>query len=154
MKNVVFAVLFALISIPATAQVDNSAFVVRYGNTYIAENMTMNKKAFMGFLQSRDAVNYNYFRSAYRLSNVGWGLFGGGLAVSVVGAFFGQVGAVVSSVGGLANTAGIVCLGVGYARMHNTVNNYNAIRAYGQQKPAVNVTLQSSTDGIGFAIRF
>ena len=30
----------------------------------------------------------------------------------------------------------------------------NAIRAYGQQKPAVNVTLQSSTDGIGFAIRF
>lgn len=106
----------------------------------------------MGFLQSRDAVNYNYFRSAYRLLNAGWGLFSGGLAVGIVGAFFG--GYIVSSVGGIANTAGIVCLAVGYARMHNTVNNYNALNANRLRKSAVDVALQSSQDGIGLAIRF
>lgn len=152
MRKIIFAVLLAMVFIPAIAQVGDSSFVIRHDNTYIAGSVTMNKKAFMGFLQSRDAVNYNYFRSAYRLSNAGWGLFGGGLAVGVVGACFGSY--IVSSIGGAANTAGIVCLAVGYARMHNTVNNYNALNANRLRKSAVDVALQSSQDGIGLAIRF
>lgn len=152
MRKIIFAVLLAMVFIPAIAQVGDFSFVIRHDNTYIVGSVTMNKKAFMGFLQSRDAVNYNYFRSAYRLSNAGWGLFGGGLAVGIVGAFFG--GYIVSSVGGIANTAGIVCLAVGYARMHNTVNNYNALNANRLRKSAVDVALQSSQDGIGLAIRF
>jgi len=161
MKKLFFSLILVLTSISAFAQDDVSYYVVRNGNTYIAEGMTMNKKEFLGFLQSRDAINYSTFQSGYKLSNVGWGLFGGGLLLECIGIPFlwtnynTNLGYTFTVTGDLINTAGIICLAVGYARMHNTVNSYNTMTASRRnQQPAVAFALQSSRDGIGLAIQF
>lgn len=54
----------------------------------------------------------------------------------------------------VANTAGVICLAVGYARMHNTVNYYNTLKANRLHQSAVDVALQPSQDGIGLVFRF
>jgi len=56
-------------------------------------------------------------------------------------------------IGSCAVTASIVCLGVGYARMHNSADiymaNYNNAR-----KPQAYLQLQTSKDGLGLALKF
>ena len=180
MKRLLIILFFAAVSMTAMAQVSDSSCVpvIRIGNTYRVGDQFMNKKAFMGYLQSRDAISYQSFRSAYRLSNVGWGLFGGGLALSVGG--FGVIlassvnaattpkadektvtsaalgGYTMMIIGDLTTISGIVCISLGYVRMHSTADSYNAYYGNRRQSTSVgiNACLQTSSDGVGLALKF
>jgi len=48
-------------------------------------------------------------------------------------------------------TAGIVCLGVGYSRMHNAADIYCATR---KQQPQAYLSIQAKGNGLGLALNF
>ncbi len=161
----------------AQAQTQQSC-VIRSGNTYIVDGQAMNKKAFDGFLKNTNATAYNKFNNGYKLSKAGWGLFGGGLgletvafimaaatpAVAMKAADNASDEAVVKTsvgyttgmalayiAGAAATTAGIVCLGVGYGRMHNAADVYNVDC---QKKPVAELQLTAGRGTIGLACKF
>jgi len=158
MKKTVMLLMLALLCSASFAQmVDDNPSVVRSGNSYLVGDVFMNKKEFMGYLQSQDAVSYQLFHSAYRLSNTGWGLFAGGLLLEAIGAGINtgdaaRVGVTIASVGSLSLISGIVCLGVGYSRMHNTPTLYNA--RLESKKSNISFNVVTSRDGVGIAMRF
>lgn len=149
MKKILF--IACLLAATFCAQAQTSSFVVRSGNTYSVDGQSMNKQGFMNYLQSHDQVIYQDFSKAYKLSNVGWGLFGSGLGLETIG--FGimmgeaiktgvdaskekeinpaeitagmTIGYLMCFIGGALDLSGIVCLGVGYGRMHKAADIYN-----------------------------
>lgn len=147
MKRILFLACLLAATFSAQAQSAGS-FVVRSGNTYTVEGQSLDKKGFMNYLQSHDQVVYQDFSKAYKLSNTGWGLFGAGLGMEVVG-FGVMVGSAVQAgvdiatdqdlshikgvlvgellffIGGALDLSGIVCLGFGYGRMHKAADIYN-----------------------------
>ena len=155
------------------------SLVTRDANKYIANGEIMNKRAFMGFLKSRDAIAYKQFRTGYNLSLAGWVLLAcGGVTMTVglcgLGFNFGMLMVghhLLEATGedkdienktetfswilltGMATTvASVVCLGTGYGIMHNTPKIYN--ENITKRKPVVTFNLQSSRDGLGIAMRF
>lgn len=177
MKRVFFLLVAIMSMLAAQAQTQQSC-VIRSGNTYIVDGQAMNKKAFDGFLKNTNATAYNKFNNGYKLSKAGWGLFGGGLGLETVafimaaatpavamktadnasdeavvktsvGYTTGMVLAYV--VGAAATTAGIVCLGVGYGRMHNAADVYNVDC---QKKPVAELQLTAGRGTIGLACKF
>jgi len=158
MKKIVLLSLLVLMCTTSFAQTDEeNPPVIRSGNTYVAGYQVMNKKAFMGYLQSRDAVSYQLFQSAYQLSNVGWGLFGGGLLVECVSTAlfvnnYDIAGNLLYSASSCITISGIVCLAVGYSRMHDIPLTYNARIA--KQKSNISLNVVSSHDGVGIALSF
>jgi len=182
MKKFILIFVLVVTAISANAQQTTNYPVVRNGNTYLTDEGAMNKRAFLGYLQSRDAIAYNSFRSGYNLSQVGWGLFGAGLGLEAISVPMLMAGlaqgtttyvsesqdaiALVTNVTSLRTTAvltmavgdamatsGAICLIVGYVRMHHAADTYSLTHAR-QQQPAVALGLQASRDGIGLAIRF
>lgn len=158
---------------------DSASLVTRDANKYIANGEIMNKRAFMGFLKSRDAVAYNQFRNGYNLSLAGWVLLACGGVTMIVGLCGLAPNLGLLMVGfpllkatgedkdienktetfswilltGMATTvASVVCLGTGYGIMHNTPKIYNGNIT--KRKPVVTFNLQSSRDGLGIAMRF
>jgi len=198
MKKLFFTLVLVFVSFCAKAQTDanaaatttseydtSSVMVTRIGNTYMVGNTAMNSKAFQGFLQSRDAISYQSFRSARTLANTGWGLLAVGLACEIsaipmlVYGTFDAAGSTTQATtgeedlkqsakiadivvaadlmivgGSLVTTAGVVCVSLGYVRMHQTADNYNALQSHRRKSTGVNVALQSSRDGLGLAFQF
>lgn len=188
MKKILFIMAFLTVTVAVYSQdsvTTELPIVVRNGNKYTAGGDVMGKRAFLGFLQSRDALAYGTFRKGRTISKAGWALFGAGLGVTaliglpitvsacsdmktektdeaseIIGtmfttplqASFYYFGVIVMSVGATAATTGIVCLGVGYGMMHEAADIYN--NNVRNRKTAVTFNLQSSSDGVGFAIRF
>lgn len=121
-----------------------SNYVLRQGNKYLLNGYLMDKHTFEDVLHATSPAAYNRFYNGHRTANIGWGLFGGGLGAEVVGgiflavgsinsakgnaqatAAFSAVGSLFTSVGGGCVTAGIICIGVGYERMHSAADIYN-----------------------------
>lgn len=163
-----FAVLLAL-AVGAMAQ----SSVVRSGNQYLINGQTMNSREFKGYLQNTCPEAFSKFNSGYKTAIAGWVLFGGGLGLelggiatsiasgvkaveSTSGATPAEVGGVIAGplmyvTGALAVGSSIVCLAVGYARMHNTVDVYNVSCA---KKPMAEFHLTSGANGVGIACQF
>jgi len=174
MRKSYFLMLFAaLLALPMSAQISRS------GNKYFADGMVMNKTSFAAYMQQNaEAALASKFKSGLTIANVGWGLFGGGLAINTAGfiticatgvnidksksaseatslALGGSAtAATLYLIGSSITTAGIVCLGVGYGRMHKTADNYAFISNSNRQRPQAYITLQTSKDGLGLAVKF
>ena len=118
----------------------------RIGNTYYYGQTVMDKKAYMRFLQDNCAVAHQQFRQGYRTAIAGWVLLGVGLGIDISASTAGVVMAtksgrvsmasidpstrsVITSVAMIGLACEIACiptLCVGYAKMHNSVNTFNA----------------------------
>jgi len=171
----IFAVLFvALLALPMSAQ------VLRNGNTYNVDGQNMKKKAFAEYMQANaEASLANKFKSGLTVANAGWGLFGGGLALEVGGFFctassgaagmradekgksagktvsgMALAGTAMYIVGSCAVTASIVCLGVGYARMHNTADAYAMMNNNRKDQPQAYLSVKADGNGLGLALNF
>ncbi len=145
--------------------------VIRNGNDYVVDGQVMKKAAFNGYLKNTCPEAYAKFNSGYKTSKAGWGLFGTGIGLgvaavgmaiatpwavqdksdeAVIGYSTGMVLAYVAS--SLATTSGIICLAVGYGKMHNSADNlYYATCA---KKPVAELHLTAGQNGIGLACRF
>jgi len=174
MRKILSVLLVALLALPMSAQVS------RKGNTYFADGQTMKKKAFAAYMQDKAEANLAaQFQSGLTVANAGWGLFGAGLGLEMAGfictgasgvsgmkadekgATGGQVAGTVTGLaaGGLAMiligsgsvTASIVCLGVGYARMHQSADAYIVNQ---KQKPQAYISVKADGNGLGLALNF
>jgi len=174
MKKILSVLLVALLALPMSAQVS------RNGDTYFADGQMMKKKAFAAYMQEKAEANLAaQFKSGLTIANTGWGLFGAGLGLEFAGfictgasgasgmkadekgASQSQVAGTVTGLaaGGLAMvligsasaTASIVCLGVGYARMHQSADVYIATQ---NNKPQAYLSVKADGNGLGLALNF
>lgn len=145
--------------------------VVRNGNVYVVDGQVMNKAAFNGFLKNTSPEAYTKFNSGYKLSKAGWGLFGTGLGVEVAAIAMAAatpavaakemsgsaatgyaMGVTLAYIAGSAmTTSGIICLAVGYGRMHNAADLYNVTR---ESKQTAELHVTAGANGLGLACRF
>jgi len=165
-----------------TEVIQATSSVFPMNSSYLTLNApVVNERQMMGFMQSNSAVAREY--DAYqRTAIAGWVLFSVGVATTALGipiwidgdqafddnfggslsaAFTGGLGgALVMSYGiatvitGVAvTTAGIICLGVGYGMRGGKADlTYQGIQR--QRVPVVRFDLQSSSDGLGIAMKF
>ena len=162
--------LFCLLAVAFCAQAQSSSLVVRAGNKYIVDSRTYNKKEFCRYIDGRDMQAYQKFKSGMHVANAGWGMFGTGLGLGLVGCGVAVVSAIqagpdivteqdpsrlkgvlvgelVFYIGAALEIPAIVCLGVGYGRMHKAANMYN-VSVYNHFR----AELRPSSTGIGFAL--
>lgn len=80
-------------------------------------------------------------------------LLGGAIADMFTRTMVGTLGSMFILVGGAATITGVVLLGVAYKRLdgHANLTHYDAMKP---RRPLMTFNLQSSRDGLGFAIRF
>lgn len=162
---------FFLVMMAGLMTIQAQSLVVRNDNDYIVDGQVMNKAAFNGYLQNTSPEAYAKFNSGYKLSKTGWGLFGAGLGTEVIAIAMAMatpaviqgglttskaVGyttgtALIYIAGTSLTTAGIVCLAVGYGKMHNAADLYNVSRA---SKPTAELHLTAGANAIGLACRF
>lgn len=175
MKKIVLSILLVtMTAIMAQAQdvqkntSTTSPLLEQAGSFYFCGTMAMNKRELGDFLSTRCQPAYEKFQSGYKCYQAGWGLFGAGLAVDLVGSILwafvpenttgemsGQMiaGASLIIAGGCAVIASLPTLLVGYARMEESVDIYNVSTRTASSTPAY-WTVQGSENGIGVALNF
>ncbi len=129
----------------------------------------MDEKQFVQFLYRNNTKIYADYVKSKKLISAGWWTMGAGL-VSMIGIggvcyltdntteFF-YSGVAFMTIGGAAIASSIPILGVGYKKKKNvaySLNNdlYVANNPSTTSKPAVNLSVQSSQNGIGLALNF
>lgn len=166
-------IVFLLVLMTGCLSINAQSPVYRNGNSYMVDGQMMNKKAYKGYLQNTCPEAFNKFNSGYKTANAGWGLFGAGLGLetaaiamaiatpaiavdkkevddkTMVGLSTGMALSYVT--GSLMTTAGIVCLAVGYAKMHSAADMYNTSCA---KKPVAELHLTAGRNAVGLACKF
>ncbi len=148
------------VSTPETPKQNNSIMLVRSGNTYYYGSNRMDIDATLKWLKEQNCpAAYEQFNTGLRTSKAGWGMLGSGLLLDTFGAIVyllsGSeiVGGLLMGFGGALEIACIPTLVVGYSKMHNTVDVYNATCGKtAQVKPYWSI--QASNNGIGLAYNF
>ena len=186
MKRISLFIALTISAVCACAQTispvyqPNTDYVYRTGNTYVCNGQAMNKYQYRDFLATRYVPAYEQFRNGLVVSNVGWGLLGGGFALDIIGSslliaaqvqgannvssdFSEGVGTAVGatmmavfgsaccSLGGTLKIASIPTLCVGYSRMHRSADTYN-VRHKAQTQLSVGVC--TAPNSVGLALQF
>ena len=171
----VLAILFLFASVFAA----NGQEIVRQGNHYlVGDESYATSKAFRGYLKNSDHELFAQYNQAYKLGMSGWGLLAFGTAVTPISTvmlfmnqdatrinpetgetivvqnnpnawFGGWLSCVILGAG--AFCASIPLLGVGYHRMHTTVDEYSVRQTSGV---SAYWTINMNPDGIGIACHF
>lgn len=161
MKKTFVVILLSIFSLGAMAQ----SPVYRVGDKYMMDGQMMNKVAFKGYLKNNSPEAFALFDNGHKLSIAGWTCLSVGVVSNGVGSFMMRryvtgkakkdasygIGSAFTSLGSGATTAGIVCLGVGYARMHKAANLYNIDKA---KRPDLNFAVVAGDNGMGLAMQF
>ena len=125
----------------------------------------MDEKQFVQFLYRNNTKIYANYVKSKKLISAGWWTMGTGivsmLGLGLTSLVFGEeeVGISFISIGAAATVASIPILGVGYAKKKKvaySLNNdlYVANNPSATNKPVVNLSVQSSQNGIGLALNF
>ena len=132
---------------------------------YSYGNLQMDEKAFREFLYKNNSRSYVDYMKGKKLVNAGWwtmgaglaAMFGVGLPCLCVGSAL--PGIVFMTIGGGAILSSFPILGIGYKKKKNVIyslnnDSYIANNNSATSKPAVNLSVQSSQNGIGLALNF
>lgn len=141
MKKFLTVLLVSVFAVGAMAQ----SPVFRVGDKYMMDGHMMTKKEYRGYLKNACPEAFELFDNGYKLSIAGWSCLGSGLVINSIGGallrkyynsekddtdLVYEFGSSLSSLGSGLTTVGIVCLSVGYTRMHKSVNLYNIEKAH------------------------
>ena len=107
----------------------------------------------------------SYYRNNNALWKAGWGLFGSGIGLTVLGTLFvlsptssknasvfQKSGFALIGIGGGAGIASIPCLAVGQVRRKSAAKLYNEKCC--SEQPILSFSLQTSSNGLGIAMQF
>lgn len=163
MKRLVLFLSFAVLAIVSYGQevvqteVAQSC-IVRKGDRYTVNGVTyINSTEFRGYLKNTNPELFAQYNQGYKLGMAGWGLlsFGIVLGATLYPWIYTQVLILTmplqGALGGAAMIAGISLLGVGYYKMHKSVDAYNVSL---QPAPQTYWSIQVSGNGIGVAYNF
>lgn len=126
-------------------------YILRKGNKYSYNGVNMTSSGYAQFLKENDPELHKTFCNAHNISKAGWVVFGLGALCCAIPIWH-REGVITNIVTGtLTMAAGGVTLVVGYNRMHNTVDAYNAKR---YNTSSVSWSVIASQNGIGLALNF
>jgi hypothetical protein len=126
-------------------------YILRKGNKYSYKGVNMTSSGYAQFLKENDPELHKTFCKAHNISMTGWVVFGLGALCCTI-PIWNREGAITDIVvGTLTMAAGGVTLVVGYNRMHNTVDAYNAKL---NNTSSVSWSVIASQNGIGLALNF
>ena len=153
--------------------------IVRKGDRYTVDGVTyINSTEFRGYLKNTNPEVFTQYDKGYRIGMAGWGLFAYGVAMTppsfimclvhpdkpefdpITGKRNYDREAVEAwskgwcssfAIATAALGAGITLLGVGYYKMHKSVDVYNISR---QPQPQAFWSIKASGNGIGVAYNF
>lgn len=140
MKKFFTWMLVCILAMSAMAQ----SPVYRVGDKYMMDGKMMNKREFKGYLQNTCPEAFQLFNNGHKLGIAGWTFFGTGLAVNAAGSTLLRrylrgdakkditydIGTSLATLGSSLTVAGIVCVSVGYTRMHKAAHLYNIEKAH------------------------
>ncbi|MCQ2345578.1 MAG: hypothetical protein MJZ82_02290 [Paludibacteraceae bacterium] len=164
MKKLCFFLCFLALSAIVRAQSANSQWLLRSGNTYIIENQVMHPgvKAdndYARFLQGKCPAAYVQWEQGRKTAVAGWVLLGIGAGLDI-GSYvwalcdlnYTTASRAMGIVGLGCELACIPTLIVGYTKMHNSADMYNAL-SYQQQSVAY-WSVNAGPEGLGLAYHF
>jgi len=153
--------------------------IMRVGNKYTVDSVTYSgSAAFRGYLKNTNPDLYKQFDEAYKLSRIGWGLFGAGLAVIPISVLamdavqkretalitqqsengkgwtndkIALLFASQALIGAGVAVSGVMILGFGYRNMHRSVDAYNISR---NPESQAFWSINASSYGVGIAYHF
>jgi len=153
--------------------------IVRKGDRYTVDGVTyINSTEFRGYLKNTNPEVFTQYDKGYRIGMAGWGLFAYGAAMMPISFIFSlahndapeidprtgvgkynreqdeawsKVWCSSFAIATAALGAGITLLGVGYYKMHQSVDVYNVSR---QPQPQAFWSIKASGNGIGVAYNF
>lgn len=136
-----------------------SGYITRCGNTYMLGNQAMRGSEYSAFLQQNCRPAYIKYVYGHRTATAGWSLLGCGAGLCGLGWLLASgvtgdglyTGVYMAYVGGLSMTASVPTLIVGYCRMHDSADMYNASCA---NKTAAYWSVNIHPDGVGLALNF
>lgn len=148
---------------PVVANTNTTTSVIRSGNTYMYGDLIMNKGEYARWLNDQNCPSaFQQFNSGWNLSKGGWFMMGIGLGLDIVSIAIsatnksGTVNTTAVALGVIGGAFEIACIptiAVGYSKMHNSVNVYNAsCRSTASIQPYW--AIQASSNGIGLAYHF
>ena len=158
MKKIIIFLFLSIMTLGAQSQI-----IERHGDRYTVDGVTYSTSTSFrnNYLKPYNAELYAQYNKGYKLAVGGWGLLGSGVVISTVGAVMmfpgGHVSqifpvwALVASVGALATCASIPMLGVGYHRMHEAVDAYNAGK---MPTPQAYWSFELAPASVGLALHF
>lgn len=131
-------------------------------NEYKIGGQWVTRKEYYNFINNRNCIPaYQQFQTGKKCVIAGWAALGSGLAIMTIGlsclAEDGEGGVIACCVlapigGATAVCAGIPLLSVGYSKMNNAYKKYNEYCSPDKKPSYVSFNLQSSKNGLGFAI--
>ena len=151
-----------LFGITASSNAIEKYNVERYGaNEYVYMGKYMNGKEFEFFLRNNCPKACHQYKFGKQLITAGWSIFGGGLALTVVGAtLMGSKyaddammcsGLALVSIGPICVGAGVPLLTVGYIKRDKAYKIYNEQCA---SSSAITFNLTAGQNGLGIAMQF
>lgn len=158
MKKITIFLFMSIMTLGAQSQI-----IERHGDRYTVDGVAYSTSTSFrnNYLKPYNAELYAQYNKGYNLAVGGWGLLGTSVVISTVGAVMmfpgGHVSqifpvwALVASVGVLATCASIPMLGVGYHRMHEAVDAYNAGKMPASQ---AYWSLELAPASVGLALHF
>ena len=119
----------------------------------------MDEKAFCAFLYKNNRELYLKHIKNKQMIYSGWGLFGGGVIMTLAGGLSwlggenlgANLGSTLLAFGSAGILTGIPLLSVGYARQQNAIKMFNEQNT---KQPAVTLNFQANQNGIGLALNF
>ena len=166
MKKILFLMMLVAMATTAIKAQNNNATILQPAGSYIYYgDQAFNLKQCVDFLAtSNQQPAYETFRSGYKCYQAGWGLFGAGLGMDLIGSLiiaFGPEegnsamlysGITCLGVGAAAILASIPTIFIGYARLNDGIDMYNMSQV--GAAPQAYWTIQGSQNGIGIALNF
>ena len=163
MKRLVLFLSFVILAIVSYGQEvvqpePMQSSIVRKGDRYTVNSITYyNSTAFRGYLKNTNPELFAQYNQGYKLGMAGWGLLSFGIVLGATLYPWIRTQVLIltmplqGALGGAAMIAGISLLGVGYHKMHKSVDAYNVSL---QPAPQTYWSIQVSGNGIGVAYNF
>ena len=145
--------------------------ITKIDDYYYLADAKMTEEEYLNYIKLNCPEAWASYAKGYNLWKTGWGLFGVGIGLStlvgvplwVSGAFdlynTGNAGLLIGgcttfTIGCIASTACIPCLIVGGIKKNNSHKVYNEVCASKNTMSSLELDLQTSQNGIGFALKF
>lgn len=142
----------------ANSQLQPGSLITRSGKTYFYNGKGMSEAEYMAFVQNNCYEAWQSHQSGKKLVKNGWAFFGVGLGCFVLSIplafapYSLYYDPILWGAGAGFLISSAVCLPIGYSRVHNSHEIYNAQCA--RKTATLEFGIQTSQNGIGLAMKF
>ena len=145
-------------SYQANGQLQAGSFITRSGNSYFYNGKSMSESEYVAFIQNNCYEAWQSHQNGKKLVKNGWTFFGVGLGCFVISIplafapYSIYYDPILWGAGSGFLISSVVCLPIGYSRVHNSHEIFNQQCA--KRTAKLELGLQTSQNGLGLALKF